>query len=123
MKLSEMSTDRASDFLCEVTPYVTNIVTDEELLAELRNAVNPNEVVTRAELMAKGAEKITNLIPIVFSKRKTDVYGILAALNETTVDAIGAQNIIVTMSQVREVVKDRELMDFFRSCVGSEGRE
>lgn len=123
MKLSQMTTDRATDVLCEITPYVANIVGDEELLAELRNAVDPKEVATQAELMAKGIEKVTKLVPIVLKKRKADVFGILAALNEKTPEEISKQNIIATMAQVREVIKDKELMDFFRSCAGSEGNE
>lgn len=123
MKLSEMTTDRAMDVLCEITPCIANITADEELLAELRNAIDPKAVKTKAELMVKGVEKITKLAPIVLKKRKADVFGILAALNEKTVEEIGKQNIIATMAQVREVVKDKDLMDFFKSCVGSEGSE
>lgn len=123
MKLSEMTTDRAMDVLCEITPCIANITADEELLAELRNAIDQKAVKTKAELMVKGIEKITKLVPIVLKKRKADVFGILAALNEKTVEEIGKQNIIATMAQVREVVKDKDLMDFFKSCVGSEGSE
>lgn len=123
MKLSEMTTDRAMDVLCEITPCIANIMADEELLEELRNAIDPKAVKTKAELMVKGVEKITKLVPIVLKKRKTDVFGILAALNEKTAEEIGKQNIIATMAQVREVVKDKDLMDFFKSCVGSEGSE
>ena len=123
MKLSEMTTDRTMDVLCEITPCIANITADEELLAELRNAIDPKAVKTKAELMVKGVEKITKLAPIVLKKRKADVFGILAALNEKTTEEIGKQNIIATMAQVREVVKDKDLMDFFKSCVGSEGSE
>ena len=123
MKLSEMTTDRAMDVLCEITPYIASIVSDEELLAELRNAIDPKAVKTKAELMVKGVEKVTKLVPIVLKKRKHDVFGILAVLNEKTAEEIGKQNIIATMVQVREAVKDKELMDFFKSCVGSEGSE
>lgn len=123
MKLSEMTTDRAMDVLCEITPCIANITADEELLAELRNAIDLKAVKTKAELMVKGVEKITKLVPIVLKKRKADVFGILAALNEKTAEEIGKQNIIATMAQVREVVKDKDLMDFFKSCVGSEGSE
>lgn len=123
MKLSEMTTDRAMDVLCEITPCIANITADEELLEELRNAIDPKAVKTKAELMVKGVEKVTKLVPIVLKKRKADVFGILAVLNEKTVEEIGKQNIIATMAQVREVVKDKDLMDFFKSCVGSEGSE
>lgn len=123
MKLSQMTTDRATDVLCELTPHIAAIVSDEELLTELRRTVDPKEVATKAELMAKGVEKITKLAPIVLKKRKEAVFGLLAVLNDKTVEEIGKQNILATMAQVREVVKDKELMDFFKSCVGSEGSE
>jgi acetate kinase len=32
MKLSELSTERATDVLCEIAPYFMNITTDEELV-------------------------------------------------------------------------------------------
>ena len=123
MKLSDMTTDRAMDVLCEITPFIANITADEELLEEIRNAIDPKAVKTKAELIVKGVEKVTKLVPIVLKKRKADVFGILAALNEKTAEEIGKQNIIATMAQVREVVKDKDLMDFFKSCVGSEGSE
>lgn len=123
MKLSQMTTDRATDVLCEITPNITNIVADDDLMAELRMVVNPEEVKTRAELLAKFAEKISKLVPIVLKKRRLDVFGILAALNEKSVEEIGNQNILATMAQVREIVKDKDLMDFFKSCVSSEGSE
>lgn len=123
MKLSEMTTDRATDVLCEITPYIANIVSDDELLSELRNAIDKKDVATRAELLARGAEKISKLIPIVLKKRKADVFGILAALNEKTETEIGKQNILVTMAQIREIAKDKEFIDFFKSCVGTAVKE
>ncbi len=123
MRLSEFTTEKATDVLCELTPYVANIVTDEELLAELQNAITKDEATTKSELMAKGVEKVTKLVPIVLKKRKMDVFGILAVLNNKTADDVAKQNIITTMIQIREITKDKELLDFFKSCVGSEGSE
>ena len=34
MKLSELSTDRALDVLCELTPYISNIASDEKMPGE-----------------------------------------------------------------------------------------
>lgn len=121
MKLSQMTTDRAADVLCEITPYVASIASDEELLAELRNAIDPKEALTRAELMVKGVEKLVRLVLILLKKRKMDVFGILAAMNEKTADEIGQQGILTTAAQIREVVRDRDFMDFFRSCADVEG--
>jgi hypothetical protein len=122
MRLSEISTDRAADVLCEITTYVANIVTDEDLIGELKKTIS-GKAITRAELIALATEKINKLIPIVLKKRKADVFGILAVLNENTVEEIGKQNFLTTMRQVKEIVKDRELLDFFKSCAATEGNE
>lgn len=123
MKISEISTDNAMDVLCELTPYVTNIVTDEDLVGELKKAIDFKEANTMAEKMALTAEKITKIIPIILKNRKNDVFGIVGVLNEKTIDEIAKQNIIVTMKQVRDISKDKELLDFFKSCTDTEGNE
>ena len=123
MKVSEISTEKAMDVLCELTPYVTNIVTDETLLAELKEAIDFKEANTMAEKMALTARKITKIIPILLKNRKNDVFGIVGVLNNKTVEEIAKQNIIVTMKQIRDIAKDKELLDFFKSCKDTEGNE
>lgn len=120
MRISELTTDRAADVICEITPYVSNIASDDELLAELRAAIDPKKAASKAELLVMGAEKLTKLVPIVMKKHKADVFGLLSALNDCTAEEIGRQNIIKTMVQIREMIKDKDLMDFFRSCAGAE---
>ena len=123
MKLSELSTDRATDVLCELTPYITNILSDEALLSELRTAIDFKEANTLAEKMALTASKITNIVPILLKNRKSDVFGILGALNEKSVEEIAKQNFIKTMKQIKDIAKDKELLDFFKSCTSMEGGE
>lgn len=123
MKLSSISTEKASDVLCEIAPYAVNIVTDEELVEELKSAVEFSMANTMAEKIALCVEKIAKILPIILKKRKNDLFGILAALNDKTIDEIKKQNILKTMSQVKEIAKDKELLDFFKSCTGSEGSE
>ena len=38
-KISELTTEEAVDYLCEMTPYVANISADEELLKVLREKI------------------------------------------------------------------------------------
>ena len=123
MKISEISTERAMDVLCELMPYVTNIITDETLVAELKEAIDFKEANTMAEKIALTAGKITKIIPILLKNRKNDVFGIVGVLNEKTIDEIAKQNIIVTMKQIRDIAKDKELLDFFKSCTDTEGNE
>lgn len=123
MRLSELSTDRATDVLCELTPYIANIVSDEELLEELKKAVDRKDIVNKAQWLAVGAEKITKILPILLKKRKEDVFGILAVMNEKTVEEIAKQNILITLKQARTAFKDKELIDFFKSCMDAEEGE
>lgn len=123
MKLSEISTERAVDVLCELTPYISNIVTDEDLVAEIRKSIDPKNAANRLELYAMGVEKINKLIPIVFKARKEDVFGIIGVLNEKSPEEISRQNFLVTANQIREIVKDKDLIGFFKSCAEVEGRE
>ena len=123
MRLSELSTERATDVLCELTPYVANIVSDEELLEELKKAVDRKDIVNKAQWLAVGAEKITKILPILLKKRKEDVFGILAVMNEKSIEQIAKQNILVTLKQAKTAFKDKELIDFFKSCMDTEEGE
>lgn len=73
--------------------------------------------------MVMGVNKASKLVPIVFKKRKTDVLGIVAVLNGKTVDEIANQNFLITAMQVKEIIKDKNLLDFFKSCAAMEGDE
>lgn len=114
MKFSQLSTDRAADVLCQMTPYIANITGDKALLDTLREKLK-KEGTSAAELYVFAAKKYASLVPILLKGHREDVFGILAVLNDTTIEKIGAQNILVTMAQIRSVVKDKEIVDFFKS--------
>ena len=48
---------------------------------------------------------------------RMEYYGLTA---DETAAKIAEQNILVTMTQIREIVKDKDLIDFFRSWAGTE---
>ena len=123
MKISELSTDKALDVICEITPFVDEIATDEELISTIKEKVKLPEGATRADMLKIGADKINKIVPIILKKKRAAVYGILAALNETSAEKISKQSMISTAKQIKEAVGDKELIDFFRSCVGAEGSE
>lgn len=123
MKISQLSTDRAMDLLCEIATPVTNIMTDEELIKELKSAVDFEKANTMAEKIALITGKFTKILPLILKKRKADLFSILASLNEKTIEEIGSQNVIKTMSQIKDIAKDKELLDFFKSCTGTEESE
>ena len=115
MKFSQLTTDKALDVLYEITPYIANIATDDELMAVIGKAVK-REGMTRAGVLLLGAEKLTKMVPVLLKTHRDDVYGVVAAVNGKTVDEIREQNFIKTTAQIVEVIKDKELLDFFKSC-------
>ena len=115
MKFSQLSTDRALDVLCEIAPYIANIATDEELMEVIGKSIK-SDGMTRAGVLLLGAEKLTKMIPVLLKTHRNDVYGVVAAVNGKTLDEIAQQNFIKTTAQVVEVIRDKDLLDFFKSC-------
>lgn len=118
-KVSQLSTDEFLDLICTVTPYVSNIVSDEDLMKTIGKAM-PKEGVTKAGMLILGMEKLSSMIPIIAKTHRDDLYGIVAAVNGVDVSVIAKQNIIQTGAQIRSIIKDRELLDFFKSFAESE---
>lgn len=116
MKLSELDTSRAADVLCEAGAYALNILTDEGLAAELKVKIDRSDELSRLELYVLGVQRISAILPIILKKHRDDVFGILAAVNGCAVNYIASQNIMVTMQQVKELVSDKDMIDFFKSC-------
>ena len=114
MKLSELTTEQAADVLCELTPYIANITGDKALLDELGKKFD-SKGKSVAELYTYAAKKCAVLAPVLLKDHRTDVFGILSILNETTVEDIAQQNILTTILQIRSVFKDKALLDFFKS--------
>lgn len=126
MKISELSTDRALDVLCEILPNVNSICIDEELVEAVKKKVSKKfSELSRAEILLIGAEKLTEIGLIALKKHRHDVLSILAAINGVEPEQVERQNIVKTMDMLRELTKDEELIAFFRSCAergGSESR-
>lgn len=120
MKLSDLTTDRAADVLCEISIYLVNITTDEELMSELKKRLQLTGHETTFETVAIAAEKMSKIVTIVLKEHKADIFGILAAVNDDIPEMVAKQNVIKTMSQIKELVKDEELISFFKSCVSQE---
>ena len=142
MKLSELSTDKALDVLCELTPYVSNITEDEQILSVLddfmnrgmaRNPKNEDEGDGESHpdgedisAASAGIRMICNMvknIPLLLKTHRPDVYGILSVMNERPVAEIAAQKTTDTIRQVRELFQDEELMSFFKSSAQQEQTE
>ena len=112
MKLSELTTEQAADVLCEITPFISNITGDKELLDELGNKFDTKGK-SVAELYTFAAKKVAVLAPIILKTHRDDLFGILSVLNETDAEQIAKQNVLTTMKQIKDAISDKELLDFF----------
>lgn len=118
MKLSEITTDRAAEVLCELTPLIDSIITDEDLMQALSAVIGAKDAETMSvgQKMLLVSSKLNKIVPILMKKRKSEMFGILGILNEKTAEEIADQGLIQTMLQIRDLMNDRELVDFFKSC-------
>ena len=119
MRLSELSTDAAASVLLSITPALSNILKDPDLRGKIGKKADLENMSVMGIYLA-GVDKINEIIPFLLDTHKADVYAILAAMNNTTTAKIAEQNILVTMTQVMETVKDKDLIDFFKSWAGTE---
>lgn len=120
MKISELTTDQALDALCEITPAIEDIITDEDLIAEIRKKVEKREDMKKADKIRFYLEKASKLGHILLKKKRDAVYTIVAALNQTDVDTVRNQNIMKTMAQVKEIANDEDFAGFLSSCLKTE---
>lgn len=122
-KISELTTEEAVDYLCEMTPYVANISADEELLKVLKEKLKGASKASRAEIYTFGAAKISKMVPILLKTHRNDVFGILSVANGGPAEEIGKQNIMETMKQIKALCDDEDLLSFFKSSAKSAGEE
>ena len=129
MKLAELTTDRALDVLCELTPSVSNIIKDNEVINALSDAMpkqNDTDTGENDNSFAYGVRfvgEIGSIIPIMLKKHRADAYHILSVLNEKSVKEIARQPIFETMRQARDAFQDSELLSFFKSYMQREQNE
>lgn len=123
LKISEMTTEKATDVICEIVPFIEEIVSDDEFINTVKEKIDVTKDTNKFELYTFMLEKITKVIPIMLKKKRNAVYGILAAFNEKSIDEIAKQNIIITISQINTLVKDKELTELFTSLGKSEKRK
>lgn len=114
MKLSEMSTEKAADALMLLAPEIQPLLLDAQLMSELRKGTKDKD-----KAVETGAMKLATLVPVILGKYRPNVFRILAALNDKTPEEIAAQNVLVTIRQLKEMIRDKELLDFFTPSVPS----
>lgn len=114
MKLSEFNTNEAADVLCEITPLLDNICTDEALVEKIGKAIDQTGM-SKYGLYMETLHRLSASAPILLKTHREDVFGILAILNNKTVGEIGRQPFMETLSQLKDALHDEKLAVFFGS--------
>lgn len=114
MKISDLTTDETLNVLCEITPCVDRILKDEGIIRTIGTAVDTTGM-TKIGVVMAGLDRIGILIPALLKDHRSDIYYILAAVNQLDPAEIASQKLVVTLAQIDEVVHDEELMTFFKS--------
>lgn len=113
-KLSEFGTDECLDVLCEITPHIVNIVSDEEIMNAIGKPMDKTTV-TKVGVMLLGAQKITAVVPMLLKTHRADIYAILSVMGGKSVEEVAKQSTMATLWQIKTLSEDKELLSFFKS--------
>lgn len=117
IKINEVSTDKTLDLICDLTPWVSEIMEDKQVVKLLSEKVklgqNASEEKVKSTVITTTIQKITGLIPLMLKEHREAIYNILSLLNEKTVDEIRSQKALVTINEIKEIIMDKDLLDFF----------
>lgn len=115
--LSQMTNDEAADALCICAPRIQNMADDKKLVSELSRTL-PKDEHSKMGVYRFWISRIAVLIPIVLKDHRTDFYGILCAFNGLSEAECGAQPLMQTLAQVKELCNDNDFVDFFVTLFG-----
>lgn len=111
-KLSDLGTDECLDVLCAIAPSIQAIVEDKDIMTALGKAIDKKGL-TKAGVLMTAASKLVGAVPLLFKAHREDVYNILSSVGGVTVEEVKAQNVLDTMQQLKEILQDKPLLDFF----------
>ena len=114
MKLSEIKTDNSADVLCELVPLVESLALDETVQREIVNMFEKAEETSVGDIVKFAATTAVKLIPDLLKNKRKEIYKILAILNDKKPEEIAEQKFLETVKQIKEAVKDEELISLFK---------
>lgn len=110
MKISLMTTDQAADVLIKIAEPASSIMHDQnvfDMLEKLSQSDTKNAV-------KFFADNISMVVTVLLKDHRIEVYSIVAALSEKSVDEVAKQNIKQTVKDIKDNW-DGDLVDFFAS--------
>ena len=117
MKLSEMKNKDAIKALCQLTPVIKKIVGDRKILKVWFRKIELKEGASQSDIKVENtkyvAEKLLDIVPLIFENHEKEVYKILSILNNKTSEEVEEQDFLQTLSQFTEVLNDPALLKLF----------
>lgn len=118
MKLSEINNDKMLDILIEVTPFISDILEDENIV----NTFNEKVVLPKGlkkddrekYLFKQGLKKFIKLLPYLIKNHREAIYKTWAMLNDISYDDVVNQKITTTFWQINNFLNDEDLTNFLQ---------
>ena len=116
-KLSQMDTNEMLDVLLAITPELEGILADDEIMGAFGTLrTNDEKGGDTGSATARGLTFLVKIATVAFKNHRNAVYGILSAFTGMTAKEVGAQNGAVTINQLKTILSDGELLNFFKSA-------
>ena len=119
MKLAELNTEQSINVICELEPFIMEVVGDKEFMSTLLDKYTLTGKETEEEKKEIGFDivikKIKTLLPSLLKTHRGAIYGIISVLAEKDIKEIENQSLILTMKDINEhIIKNfKELSDVF----------
>ena len=120
MALKDYSTAQAADILVRLSPLLENIATDEKIMGTIGKSMD-TEGMTQVGRTMEAMRRTFTSIPLLLGTHQDDIFGVVAIVKGKTLDEVREQPITSTMADIKEIVTDEDLRDFF-SAFGHSAR-
>lgn len=115
MKISQMSTEQGANVLVRIAEPVSNIM-DDSRVADILKEISGMKNVPYIKVFASVISKV---VPLALESHRDDLFEIVGALDNKSVDEVKKQNVLKTIKVIQESI-DKDLIDFFGSIGGQE---
>lgn len=127
-KLSEYQLEEGRLIICKILTPISNIANDSKMTNKISNFYTIKQVEEVVDgqraIINKRMPKddtsvigvISSILPFILDIHSEDMYAILSALKNTDIENIKQQNLLETISELKELFKDKDLMALFQSA-------
>lgn len=112
MKIGEMNTKQLAKCLVTIAEPISAIAKDQKVLEQLQKLSAPKK---GQPAIVFYADMISGFIPLLLGEHERDVYTIIAAMTDQTIEQVEAQPGMTTYAQIRDFL-DADFMSFFNSA-------